>query len=126
MPALNRVQLIGYLGKDPETRFTPTGKKVAHFSLGITQRWKTGGDTKEYTEWVNIEAWGRLGEIAQQYLHKGSLVYIEGRLKTERYEDNGETKYFTKVVALLLQFLDRKGTDEPVMSVEEDAGDYEA
>jgi single-stranded DNA-binding protein len=59
-------------------------------------------------------------------LHKGSLIYLEGRLKTERYEDKGETKYYTKVVALLLQFLDRKGTDEPVMSVEEDAGDYEA
>jgi len=126
MPALNRVQLIGYLGKDPETRFTPTGKKVAHFSLGITQRWKTANEAKEYTEWVNVEAWGRLGEVCQQYLHKGSLVYIEGRLKTERYEDKGETKYYTKVVALLLQFLDRKGTDEPVMTVEEDPGDYEA
>ena len=126
MPALNRVQLIGYLGKDPETRFTPTGKKVAHFSLGITQRWKTANEAKEYTEWVNVEAWGRLGEVCQQYLHKGSLIYLEGRLKTERYEDKGETKYYTKVVALLLQFLDRKGTDEPVMTVEEDAGDYEA
>ena len=66
MPALNRVQLIGYLGKEPESRFTPNGKKVAHFSLGITQRWKSGNETKEYTEWVNVEAWGRLGEIAQQ------------------------------------------------------------
>jgi len=91
MPALNRVQLIGYLGKEPESRFTPNGKKVAHFSLGVTQRWKSGGETKEFTEWVNVEAWGKLGEIAQQYLKKGSLVYLEGRLKTDKYEDKGET-----------------------------------
>jgi single-strand DNA-binding protein len=125
MPALNRVQLIGYLGKDPESRFTPTGKKVAHFSLAVTQRWKSGGEAKEYTEWVNVEAWGRLGEIAQEYMHKGSLVYLEGRLKTDKYEDKGETKYFTKVVALTLQMLDRKGAEEPVMTVEEDEGEYE-
>ncbi len=126
MPALNRVQLIGYLGKDPESRFTPNGKKVAHFSLGITQRWKSGNETKEYTEWVNVEAWGKLGDIAQQYLKKGSLVYLEGRLKTERYEDKGETKYFTKVVALLMQFLDRKPADEPMMAVDEEQAEYEA
>ncbi len=127
MPALNRVQLIGRLGKDPESKYTPTGKKVTHFSLAVSQRWKTAGETKEYTEWVNIEAWGRLGEVCQEYLKKGSLVYLEGRLKTEKYEDKeGETKYFTKVVALTLQFLDKKEKDEPVMTDEEDAGDYEA
>ncbi len=126
MPALNRVQLIGYLGRDPETRFTPTGKKVTHFSLAVTQRWKSAGETKEYTEWINVEAWGRLGEVADQYLKKGSLVYLEGRLKTDKYEDKGEIKYFTKVVALLLQFLDRKPAEEPVLTVEEDAGEYEA
>lgn len=125
MPALNRVQLIGRLGKDPEGRFTPTGKKVTSFSIAISNRWKSGGETKEYTEWVNVEAWGRLGEVCQEYLHKGSLVYIEGRLKTERYEDKGETKYFTKVVALALQFLDKKPAEEPMMQVEEEAGEYE-
>jgi single-strand DNA-binding protein len=126
MPALNRVQLIGYLGRDPESKFTPTGKKVCHFSVGVTQRWKTAGELKEYTDWFNIEAWGRLGEVAQQYLKKGSLVFVEGRLKTDKVEDKGETKYYTKVVALSLQFLDRKPADEPVMSVDENAGDYEA
>ena len=126
MPALNRVQLIGNLGKDPESKYTPTGKKVAHFSLAVSQRWKTGAETKEYTEWVNIEAWGRLGEVCQEYLKKGSLVYIEGRLKTEKYEDKGETKYFTKVVALSLQFLDKKKADEPMLTVDEEAADYEA
>jgi single-strand DNA-binding protein len=127
MPALNRVQLIGRLGKDPETRFTPTGKKVTHFSLAVSNRWKSAdGELKEYTEWVNIEAWGRLGEICQQYLHKGSLVYLEGRLKTEKYEEKGETRYYTKVVALLMQMLDRKPEEEPVSVIEEEQAEYEA
>jgi single-strand DNA-binding protein len=126
MPALNRVQVIGRLGKDPETRFTPSGKKVAHFSLAVSQRWKSNGETKEYTEWVNVEAWGRLGEVCQEYLKKGSLVYLEGRLKTDKYEDKGgETKYYTKVVALQMQMLDKKDKEEPVMTVEEEAVDYE-
>lgn len=127
MPTLNRVQLIGRLGRDPESKFTPTGKKVCHFSLAVSARWKDkNGETREVTEWVNIEAWGRLGEVCQEYLKKGSLIYVEGRLKTDKYEDKGETKYFTKVVAQSLQFLDKKEKEEPVMTVEEDPGDYEA
>jgi single-strand DNA-binding protein len=128
MPTLNRVQLIGRLGKDPESKFTPTGKKVCHFSLAVSNRWKDkNGETREATEWVNIEAWARLGEVCQEYLKKGSLIYVEGRLKTDKYEDreSGETKYFTKVVAQTLQFLDKKEKEEPVMTVEEDPGDYE-
>ncbi len=127
MPTLNRVQLIGNLGKDPESKFTPTGKKVTQFRLAVSNRWKDkSGETKESTEWVNIEAWGRLGEVCQEYLKKGSLIFLEGRLKTDKYEDKGETKYFTKVVALTLQFLDKKPAEEPMMTVDEDAGEYEA
>lgn len=112
MPALNRVQLIGRLGKDPESKFTPTGKKVAHFSVAVSNRWKSrDGETKESTEWINVEAWGRLGEVCQEYLKKGSLVYVEGRLKTDKYEDKGETRYFTKVVAQMAQFLDSRAGD---------------
>jgi len=126
MPALNRVQLIGRLGKDPESRFTPTGKKVAHFSVAVSNRWKgKDGEAKESTEWVNVEAWNRLGEICEEYLHKGSLVYIEGRLKTDKYEDKGETKYFTKVTALSMQMLDKKPAEEPVEAVEEGQAEYE-
>ena len=126
MPTLNRVQLIGRLGKDPESKFTPTGKKVAHFSLAVSNRWKDkSGETKESTEWVNIEAWGRLGEVCQEYLKKGSLVFLEGRLQTDKYEDKGETRYYTKVVAQTLQFLDKRPAEEPMMSVDEDPGDYE-
>ncbi|HEX9388290.1 MAG TPA: single-stranded DNA-binding protein [Anaerolineales bacterium] len=127
MPALNRVQLMGRLGKDPEGKFTPTGKKVTHFSVAISNRWKSKeGEAKEYTEWVNVEAWGRLGEICQEYLKKGSLVFVEGRLKTDRYEDKGETRFYTKVVALAMQMLDRKPSEEPVTTVEEEAIEYEA
>ncbi|MBI5965130.1 MAG: single-stranded DNA-binding protein [Chloroflexi bacterium] len=127
MPTLNRVQLIGRLGKDPESKFTPTGKKVAHFSLAVSNRWKDkSGETKESTEWVNIEAWGRLGEVCQEYLKKGSLVFIEGRLQTDKYEDKGETKYYTKVVAQTLQFLDKRPAEEPMLAVDEDPGEYEA
>ena len=127
MPALNRVQLIGRLGKDPEGKFTPTGKQVTRFSLAVTNRWKTrDGETKEYTEWINVEAWGRLGQVCQEYLTKGSLVYLDGRLKTDRYEDQGENKYYSKVVALQMQMLDRKPTEDPIMTIEEDSGEYEA
>ena len=127
MPALNRIQLIGRLGRDPEGKFTPTGKQVTRFRLAVTNRWKTkDGETKEYTEWINIEAWGRLGEVCQEYLKKGSLVYLDGRLKTDRYEDQGENKYYSKVVALQMQMLDRKPTDDVIMTIEEDSGEYEA
>jgi single-strand DNA-binding protein len=127
MPALNRVQLIGRLGKDPEGRFTPTGKQVTHFSLAVSNRWKgKDGEMKEYTEWINIEAWGRLGEVCQEYLKKGSLIYLEGRLKTDKYEEGGESRFYTKVVALAVQFLDKKPAEEPMMTVEEEMGEYEA
>ena len=120
MPALNRVQLIRRLGKDPESRFTPTGKKVTHFSLAVSSRRKgKDGEAKEYTEWVNIEAWERLGEVCQEYLKKGSLIYLEGRLKTDKHEDKSESRFYTKVVATELKFLDKKPADEPMMMVEE-------
>jgi single-strand DNA-binding protein len=126
MPTLNRVQLIGRLGKDPESKFTPTGKKVAHFSLAVSNRWKDkNGETKEATEWVNIEAWGRLGEVCQEYLKKGSLIFLEGRLKTDKYEEKGEARYFTKVVAQSLEFLDKRPAEEPMQAVDEDPGEYE-
>jgi single-strand DNA-binding protein len=113
MPALNRVQLIGYLGKDPESKFTPGGRKVTDFPMAVTSRWKSReGETKESTEWVNIEAWERLGEVCQEYLEKGSLVYVEGRLRTSRYEEEGEPRYFTRVVAQRIEFLSDSRDDE--------------
>jgi single-strand DNA-binding protein len=121
MPALNKIQLIGRLGKDPETRFTPKGTKVCNFSLAVDRRWKTTtGEPKETTDWFNIEAWGKLGEFCQSFLTKGRLVYLEGRLQTDRYEHDGETRYFTKVVARQMQLLDHKPEEEPVVEEEEE------
>jgi single-strand DNA-binding protein len=120
MPSLNRVQLIGYLGKDPETRFTPTGKKVCSFSVAVTHRWRSAeGEAKEATEWFAIEAWGGLGEFCQGYLGKGRLVYVEGRLQTDRYEHEGETRFKTKVVASQVQALDRRAEADEEAGLEE-------
>lgn len=118
MPALNKVQLIGYLGRDPETRFTPTGRKVCKFSMAVTRHWRAGddGEQKEATDWFNVEAWERLGEVCQQYLVKGKLVYLEGRLQTDKYEHEGETRYFTQVVASAMQMLDRKPEEMEVIA----------
>ena len=116
MPALNRVQLIGRLGKEPESRYTPTGKLVTGFPIAVSRRWKSAeGETREQTEWVHVETWERLAEICQEYLGKGSPVYLEGRLKTHRYEDDGEIKYFTKVVAQNVQFLSEYRSEEPAV-----------
>ena len=126
MPALNRVQLIGRLGRDPESKFTPTGRKVTNFSLAVSQRWKTNGESKEHTDWVNIEAWGRLGEVCEEYLEKGSLVFLEGRLKTERYEDrDGETKFFTKVVTQFIQFLSGNRAGDSLIEQDRAIGEEE-
>lgn len=117
MPSLNRVQLIGYLGKDPETRFTTTGKKVCSFSMAVNNRWRNNeGEFKEATEWFTVDAWEKLGEFVQSHLSKGSLVFLEGRLQTDRYEHEGETRYKTKVVASQVQALDRRSEEaEPVL-----------
>jgi single-strand DNA-binding protein len=126
MPALNRVQIIGRLGRDPESKFTPTGKKVTHFSVAISNRWKDrGGEMRETTEWVNVEAWERLGETCQEYLKKGSLVYVEGRLKTDRYGEEGDTHYFTKVVAQTVQFLDNRSASDDLDTPTDPIGEEE-
>ena len=118
MPALNRVELIGRLGRDPETRFTPTGQKVTSFSLAVDRRIKSSdGKVKETTDWFNVVAWGKLGEICQKFLHKGRLVYLDGRLQTNRYEEKGEMRYITRVVANQMQMLDWPEKEEAEPSV---------
>ncbi len=125
MPGLNRVQLIGYLGADPEARYTPTGKQLVKFSLAVSNRWKRDGEVQEHTEWVNIEAWGALAEICNEYLQKGSLVYVEGRIKTDKYQDDSnKTRYFTKVVIQQMQMLDKRSTESKDM-LEELPAEYE-
>jgi len=113
MVGLNRIQLIGHLGRDPELKQTSTGKNVCVFSMAVNRRWRDSeGETQEETDWFNVEAWDRLGEICGEYLKKGSLIYLEGRLQTDSYEVEGETRYYTKVVANQMQMLDRKATAE--------------
>ena len=100
MKGLNKVQLIGNLGKDPEIRYTPEGKQVAKFSMAANRTYKNkDGESIDDTQWFNIEAWSGLAKVVEEHLTQGDRVYIEGRLKTESYEKDGETKYFTKVVA---------------------------
>jgi single-strand DNA-binding protein len=119
MPTLNRVELIGRLGKEPEVRALPSGKKVTSFSLAVDRSWRTaGGEKKDATDWFNVESWGKLGEICQKYLHKGRLIYVAGRLQTDRYEHEGETRYFTRVVAQQMQMLERKPDEEEVLEEE--------
>ena len=96
---LNKVQLIGNLGIDPETRFMPDGKQVTKFRMAVNRSFiNKDGDTIEDTQWFNVEAWSGYAKVVEKYLKLGDRVYIEGRLRTEEYEKDGETKYFTKVV----------------------------
>ncbi len=99
--SLNKVLLIGRLGRDPEMRYTPSGRPVTTFSLATTRSWTTHeGERRTETEWFNIVAWGNLAEICKQYLHKGQQVYIEGRLQTRHWEDSeGNKRTSTEIVA---------------------------
>ncbi|MCS6906505.1 MAG: single-stranded DNA-binding protein [Anaerolineales bacterium] len=120
MPALNRVQLIGRLGTKPTTRYTPKGRKVTSFTLAVGQRWRDkNGATHETTDWFSVEVWGKLGEICEQYLNKGRLVYIEGKLRTRRINHNGVTRYTARVIAKQMQILDRRRKEEEPITEEE-------
>src|ERR1700688_1130713 len=103
---INKVILIGHLGADPETRAMPSGMTVANMRLATTESWKDkqSGEQQERTEWHNVALFGRLGEIAAEYLRKGSQVYIEGRLRTRKWQDKeGRDRYTTEIVANEMQ-----------------------
>ena len=107
---LNKVQLIGRLGADPEVKVTPSDLTVATFSLATNRQWKNrDGEMQEETDWHNIVAWDRLAEICGEHLVKGRLVYVEGRLRTRSWEQNGQKQYRTEVVASDMLILDGKG-----------------
>lgn len=111
MKGINLVTLLGTLGRDPETKTFPNGGSLTQFSIATSESWidKNTGDRKEQTEWHRIVLYNRLGEIAQQYLKKGSKVYIQGKLRTRSWEDqNGQTRYTTEIVAEQMQILDSK------------------
>ena len=112
---INKVILIGRLGKDPELRSTPSGTTVAKFTIATDERFTDrSGEKQERTEWHNIVAWDKLADICGQYLKKGKLVYIEGRIHTDSWDDKetGQKKYRTEIVANTMKMLDRKGDDE--------------
>jgi len=109
--SLNRVMLIGNLGKDPEVRYTAGGTAVASFSLATTEKFKgKNGEWEEKTEWHNVTLWARLAEIAGEYLAKGATCYIEGRLQTRKWADKeGKDRYTTEIVGEKMQMLSSKG-----------------
>ena len=111
MASLNKVMLIGNLGKDPEVRYTASGTAVVGFSLATSEKYKSkSGEWEEKTEWHNITLWGRLAEIAGEYLAKGKTVYIEGRLQTRKWQDrDGKDRYTTEIVGEKMQMLSGKG-----------------
>jgi single-strand DNA-binding protein len=109
---INKVILIGHLGADPESRAMPSGMTVANLRLATTESWKDkqSGEQQERTEWHNVALFGRLGEIAAEYLRKGSQVYIEGRLRTRKWQDKeGRDRYTTEIVGNEMQMLGGRG-----------------
>ncbi len=108
---INKAIIVGNLGDDPTVRYTQSGAPVASFRVATTERWKgQDGQMQEQVEWHSIVAWKRLAEICGEYLHKGSKVYIEGKLQTRSWEDNnGVKKYTTEIVAREMQMLSPKG-----------------
>jgi single-strand DNA-binding protein len=109
---INKVILVGNLGKDPDTRYMPSGKAVTNFSIATSESWtdKQSGDKQERTEWHNIVLFDKLGEIAAEYLRKGSQVYIEGSLRTRKWQDKeGKDRYTTEIVGRDMQMLGGRG-----------------
>jgi single-strand DNA-binding protein len=118
--AINKVILVGNLGKDPELRYTPSGVAVASFSLATSERFKDrNGEQQERTEWHNIVVWRQLAEICGKYLHKGKQVYLEGKIQTRKYQDrDGNDRYITEVVCHEMQMLGNRseGDSQPSQS----------
>jgi len=119
---INKVILIGNLGRDPETRYSQGGNPVTNFSLATSENWRDRqtGESQERTEWHNVVCFGKLAEIAGEYLRKGSKVYIEGSLRTSSWEQDGQKRYRTEVMARDMQMLDSRGGPGGAMGGMED------
>ncbi len=119
---LNKVLLIGRVGRDPEMRYTPSGRPVTTFSVGTSRTWNTAdGEKRTETEWFNVVAWSNLAEICRQYLAKDRLVYIEGRLQTRHWEDqDGNKHYATEIVANEMIMLDERRDNSVTSEFESD------
>jgi single-strand DNA-binding protein len=117
--SVNKVILVGRLGRDPETRFTASGQQVCNFTLATDETFKDrAGERQKRTEWHRIVIWGRLAEIAQQYLKRGTLVYLEGRLQTRQWDDrSGNKRSTTEIVANTMRMLSPRG-EQPAAGAE--------
>lgn len=128
MASVNKVILIGNLGKDPETRYAPSGDAICNITLATTDKWKDkqNGETKEQTEWHRVVFFGRLAEIAGQYLRKGRPVYVEGSLRTRKWQDkDGQDRYTTEIRADAMQMLgSREGMGDAPMRGPGDDNEY--
>ena len=129
MASVNKVILVGNLGRDPETRYMPDGGAITNISIATTENWKDkNGDKQEKTEWHRVAFFGKLAEIAGEYLKKGSQVYVEGRLQTRKWQDkDGQDKYTTEIVANAMQMLGSRqgmggGSAAPEMGERESGG----
>jgi single-strand DNA-binding protein len=115
MSNLNQCNIIGRLGQDPEMRYTGSGDAVANLSIAVSEKWKDKqtGEPKEQTEWIRVVLFKRRAELAGEYLHKGSLVYISGKMKTRKYDKDGQTHYSTEIHAREMLFLSPRSEDQP-------------
>jgi single-strand DNA-binding protein len=126
---INKVILVGNVGQDPEVRYMPSGGAVANFSVATSESWKDKqtGEQTDRTEWHRVVFFNRLGEVAGEYLKKGSKVYIEGSLRTRKWQDKeGQERYTTEIVGSEMQMLDRKGDDVSYRMPEESSSQQPA
>ena len=124
MASLNKVTLIGNVGKDPEIKTFASGNKVASITLATSERYKDrNGEQKEDTEWHSVQAFGKLADIVERFVHKGSLLYLDGKIRTRSYEADGRTVYRTEILADHIQMLDRR-ENRPALGPDEDLPDF--
>ena len=128
---INKAILVGRVGKDPEVKYTNSGTAVANYSVATNERWKKDGETHERTEWHRIVSFGKLAEICGEYLSKGQLVYIDGKIQTREWEDrDGNKRYTTEIRALRLQLLgsrdDRSTSPQPSGAARDESADEPA
>ena len=124
MASLNKVLLIGNVGKDPEIKTFASGNKVANITLATTERYKDrNGEQKEETEWHSVQAFGKLADVVERFVHKGSLLYLDGKIRTRSYEADGRTMYRTEILADHIQILDRR-ENRPALGPDEDLPDF--
>ena len=124
MASLNKVTLIGNVGKDPEIKTFASGNKVASITLATTERYKDrNGEQKEETEWHSVQAFGKLADVVERFVHKGSLLYLDGKIRTRSYEADGRTMYRTEILADHIQMLDRR-ENRPALGADEDLPEF--